>query len=202
MARRKSSQPNEMEVHSNTPAIDVPASTVYQLKITLAGVKPPVWRRVEVADCSLAELHEVIQNVMGWDFSHLYCFEVGKQQYGPDTLDDVDEDDGEIRLSDLVESRTSKFRYTYDFGDNWEHEIKIEKTLAAESKAKYPRCTEGARACPPEDCGGTWGYENFLEAVHDPKHEEHHDMLEWCGGKFDPEAFDVKRVNSALKPRK
>ena len=153
-------------------------------------------------DCSLAELHDVIQNVMGWEFSHLYSFEVGKQQYGdPNMLDGAEGDDGEICLSDLVESRTKKFGYTYDFGDNWEHEIKIEKTLAAESKVRYPRCTEGARACPPEDCGGVWGYENFLAAVRDPQHEEHDDMLEWCGGKFDPEAFDVKRVNKTLKPR-
>ena len=179
------------------------AAAVYELKITLAGVNPPVWRRVEVRDCSLAELHRVIQRAMGWEFSHLYSFEVGKRQYGdPNMLDGAEGDDGDICLSDLVESRTKKFSYTYDFGDDWEHEIKIEKTLAAESKVKYPRCTDGARACPPEDCGGAWGYDSFLAAVRDPKHEQHNDMLEWCGGKFDPEAFDVERVNKALKPRK
>jgi len=178
-------------------------AAVYQLKITLEGVDPPVWRRVEVRDCTLAELHDVIQNAMGWDFSHLYSFQVGKREYGdPSMLDGAEGDDGDICLSDLVESKNKKFSYTYDFGDDWKHEIKIEKTLPVESKAKYPRCTDGARACPPEDCGGAYGYGNFLEAVRDPKHEEHGEMLEWCGGKFDPEAFDVKRVNKALRPRK
>jgi hypothetical protein len=91
-----------------------------------------------------------------------------------------------------------KIGYTYDFGDNWEHTVTIEKTLDAEPTAKYPRCTAGKRACPPEDCGGPWGYGEFLTAISDPQHERHEELLEWIDGEFDPEAFDVNDVNRQL----
>jgi hypothetical protein len=92
-----------------------------------------------------------------------------------------------------------KFTYTYDFGDNWRHVIQVEKVLAAEPGARYPRCVGGKRACPPEDCGGPWGYGDFLEAISNPKHPEHEDMLEWAGDEFDPEAFDLEAVNEELR---
>lgn len=92
-----------------------------------------------------------------------------------------------------------KFTYVYDMGDNWEHTIQIEKTLAAEPKVGYPRCIDGARACPPEDCGGVWGYVDFLNAIQNPRHKEHDEMLEWVGGEFDPEAFDADKVNKQLR---
>jgi hypothetical protein len=102
-------------------------------------------------------------------------------------------------LSQIVKDRYRKFAYVYDMGDRWEHAIQVEKTVAAEPKAKYPRCIGGARACPPEDCGGVWGYEDFLEAIGNPKHKEHYKMLEWVGGEFDPEEFSVETVNGELR---
>jgi len=174
------------------------ADTIYQLKITLQGTKPPVWRRVQTKDCSLSRLHEIIQLAMGWQFSHLYNFEVAGEIYGdPQHLDDV-ESDRKMKLSQIVRAGHSRFTYVYDMGDNWEHTIQIEKTVVTEPKVKYPRCVDGARACPPEDCGGVWGYVDFLKAVQNPRHKEHDEMLEWVGGEFDPEAFDADQVNKQL----
>lgn len=173
---------------------------VYQLKITLAHIKPPIWRRVETKDCSLARLHEIIQVSMGWYFSHLWSFNVGGVEYS-ENLADMDlemEDAGRIKLSQVVQSGTKKIKYVYDFGDSWEHVIQVEKVKDADPRSHYPRCIEGNRACPPEDCGGAWGYESFLEAVQNPKHPEHDELLEWVGGEFDPEAFDLEAVNGAL----
>jgi hypothetical protein len=176
-------------------------ATVYQLKITLADIKPPVWRRVEVKDCALTMLHEIIQVCMGWYGEHLWAFEINGEEYGDDPEGEMDMDMAsarKVKLSRLVQAGVKKFRYVYDFGDNWEHVIEIEKVLEADPKAKYPRCTKGSRACPPEDCGGPWGYAELLEAIRNPKHEQHEDMLEWIGGEFDPEAFDLEAVNEEL----
>jgi len=176
-------------------------TTIYQLKIVLNDVDPPVWRRFQVGDCSLAELHHVIQACMGWSNSHLYAFEVDGVEYSdPEMGDDMDCRDSRSRnLSQLASQGPSSFTYQYDFGDNWEHVVEIEKTLPPEPKAKYPRCIEGEHACPPEDCGGSYGYEEFLEAIRDPHHDEHEEMLEWVGGKFDPEAFDINWVDRELQ---
>src|SRR3954451_3319534 len=105
------------------------------------------------------------------------------------------EDERTVRLSQVVGGGIKTFTYTYDFGDNWEHTIQVEKTPAAEPGVRYPRCLAGKRACPPEDCGGPWGYGDFLEAVRNPEHEQPEDMKEWVGGEFDPEAFDIEAVN-------
>jgi len=175
-------------------------STIYQLKVTLQGTTPPIWRRIQMKDCFLARLHEIIQLAMGWQFSHLYDFEVAGERYGePELGDDAEwESDRKMKLSQVVQAGHRKFVYVYDMGDNWEHTIQIEKIVAAEPKVKYPHCVAGARACPPEDCGGAWGYVDFLEAVQNPKHKEHDEMLEWAGGKFDPEAFDTSEVSRQL----
>jgi hypothetical protein len=175
--------------------------SVYQLKVTLRDVKPPVWRRVEVKDCTLARLHDVIVDSMGWDGMHLHAFEVGGEQYGPidpDGMMEV-EDERKVKLSQVVARGFKKFNYVYDFGDNWDHVVEVEKTLDAEKGARYPRCVAGKRACPPEDCGGPWGYADFLAALRDPDHEAHEDMTEWIGGEFDPEKFDVEAVNKRLR---
>ncbi len=174
---------------------------VYQLKITLDDVHPPVWRRVQVGDCSLAELHNIIQVCMGWGNCHLYAFELDGVEYGdPETAEDSDFcDSGARMLSQIASEGPSRFRYQYDFGDDWEHVVELEKALPPEPKAKYPRCIAGKRACPPDDCGGASGYEDFLEAIRDRHHEEHKEMLEWVGGKFDPEVFDMTRVNRQLQ---
>jgi hypothetical protein len=174
---------------------------IYQLKITLRDIKPPVWRRVQVEDCTLAKLHEVIQTCMGWSNSHLHAFEVGGEQYGepdPDGMMET-EDERRLKLSQVVARGFQKFSYTYDFGDNWEHTIQVEKVLDPEPGVRNPRCIAGKRACPPEDCGGPWGYAEFLEAIQNPGHEQHEEMLEWVGGEFDPEAFDIDAVNEGLR---
>jgi hypothetical protein len=110
------------------------------------------------------------------------------------------EDEEDILISQVAEmGRKVRFTYEYDFGDGWQHEVALEKTLEPEPKVKYPKCVEGARACPPEDCGGIWGYADFLEAIADPKHENHREVKEWVGGKFDPEKFSVEVVNKGLR---
>ncbi len=174
---------------------------VYQLKITLRDIKPPIWRRVQVKDCTLNQLHDIIQTCMGWDGYHLHAFEIGGEQYSepdPDGMMET-EDERKVKLSQLVAGGIKKFTYTYDLGDNWDHVVQVEKTLEAEAGVRYPRCIAGKRACPPEDCGGPWGYPEFLEAIQNPRHERHEELLEWVGGEFDPEAFDPETVNEELR---
>lgn len=180
--------------------------TIYRLKVTLQGTRPPIWRRVEVPDCTLADLHAVVQVAMGWYDCHLHAFRIGRREYSippPKGLGldmDLDmEDSRQITLAQIATSGVKKFHYQYDFGDSWEHTIQIEKTVEREPGAHYPRCVAGKRSCPPEDCGGVWGYADFLEAIADPKHEQHSELLEWAGGEFDPDAFDPEAVNSRMR---
>jgi hypothetical protein len=176
------------------PVTDV----LYQFKITLWGSEPVIWRRIQVQDCTLDELHEHIQTAMGWTNSHLHQFEINGERYGdPELLDDGFEDFdcvGSTRtmLSDVLPKRGKRFVFTYeyDFGDGWEHEVLLEGRPPVEKGKKYPVCLEGERACPPEDVGGVWGYQEFLAAIADPEHEEHETFLEWCGGSFSPAEFD------------
>ncbi len=178
---------------------------VYQLKVALKHIKPPIWRRVQVKDCTLASLHDLIQDVMGWEDYHLHVFEIGGEQYG-DPLqwqDDFGGDpevgnEGKVKVRQLAARGVKAFGYVYDMGDNWEHTIQIEKVLEAEAGVRYPRCIAGKRACPPEDCGGPWGYGDFLEAIQNPAHPRHKELLEWVGDEFDPEAFDIDAVNEEL----
>ena len=152
------------------------SAAVYQLKITLRDSKPPIWRRVQVKDCTLAKLHEIIQVAMGWEFSHLYSFDVNGTNYADldMTGDELDmEDDRKAKLNRLVPGEKFKFGYLYDFGDNWEHEIVVEKILPPEAGKTYPVCVAGKRAGPPEDVGGVWGYHEFIEAMQNPKHPRH-----------------------------
>jgi hypothetical protein len=181
------------------------SAAVYQLKITLNDIRPPVWRRVQTKDVTLARLHEIIQVVMPWDDYHLHLFEVGGERYGDpqqwpkefgDDLDTLDE--RKLKLGQMVADGVRKFTYEYDMGDGWRHTITVEKTLPADRGVKYPRCVDGQRACPPEDCGGPWGYGDFVEAIQNPAHEQHEELLEWVGGEFDPEAFDSDAVNEEL----
>jgi hypothetical protein len=180
--------------------------TVYQLKITLKDIRPPIWRRVLTRDCTLAKLHDIIQAVMGWDDYHLHEFEIGEQRYGDPvqwhsdfiSADPDVANEGKVKLSQLAGQGVKKFRYQYDMGDSWWHTIAVEKTLLAEAGVKYPRCVAGERACPPEDCGGPWGYGDLVDTIQNPKHKRHAELLEWIGGHFDPEAFDLEATNKEL----
>jgi len=175
--------------------------TVYQFKITLLGSKPPIWRRIQVEDCTLDKLHEHIQTAMGWTNSHLHRFEIFEKRYADPKLFDDDFDgfkcigSTKIKMSDITPNAGKRFSFTYvyDFGDGWEHEILFEGSPKKEQGMKYPLCLEGARACPPEDVGGIGGFYEFLEALADPKHEQHNDFIEW-GGDFDPKEFDAEKA--------
>ena len=172
-----------------------------QLKITLEDVRPPVWRRVLVPQTySLPRLHRVFQAVLGWENSHLHAFRVGETVYGePEAdLDDWMQNETRVRLAQIAPDVKSKFLYEYDFGDGWGHTVVVEKILPAEPGQTAARCLAGKRACPPEDCGGPWGYANFLEAIANPNHKEHALMRDWIGGEFDPAAFDLDAVNAEL----
>jgi hypothetical protein len=172
----------------------------YQLKITLQGIDPPVWRRVVVpSEFSLFDLHCVIQLAMGWENCHLHDFTIKRQRYAlpdPEGFDDLP-DESETLLRDIVRPR-NKFVYQYDFGDCWNHVILVEKALD-DAAIPGPICVDGARACPPEDSGGPWGYADKLEALSDPDDEESEDLREWMGADFDPELFDANAVTKELQ---
>ncbi|MFM7055790.1 MAG: plasmid pRiA4b ORF-3 family protein [Planctomycetota bacterium] len=180
---------------------------LFQFRITLRESDPPIWRQIQVRDCTLDKLHEHIQTSMGWTNSHLYEFTIRGKLYGdPVLLDDGFAgceciDSTQTLLSEVLpaKGRQLAFEYTYDFGDNWEHTVLFEGYPPVDPQAEYPLCLEGARACPPEDCGGVWGYENMLEALSNPDHEEHAELLEWTGGGIDSEAFDAKTATQAMK---
>lgn len=177
------------------------SSSIYQLKITLRDSHPPIWRRVLVpGNFSLYKLHQVIQLAMGWQNSHLHQFIVDGKYYGIPSSEDWEPviDERRFTLEQIAPSLKCKFVYEYDFGDSWEHEVVVEKIITPEPSEKYPQCIKGKRACPPEDVGGVWGYETFLEALQDAGHEEYDSYLEWVGGEFDPEAFDLAAINRAL----
>jgi len=181
------------------------SNLLFQFKITLLGTKPPIWRRVQVRDGSLGDLHEHIQTALGWENCHMHQFLIDGVRYGRPTSEDFDfglemENEDTVRLSQIVpkKGRPFRFKYEYDFGDGWEHEVLFEGYPAVEPKTKYPHCLEGARSCPPEDVGGVGGYEEFLEALADPKHEQHDELLEWSG-PFDSEKFDPKEATKHMK---
>jgi hypothetical protein len=178
---------------------------IYQIKVTLKHSKPPIWRRIQVSgDISLGKLHRILQVVMGWSDSHLHQFVMHGVYFGephPDYRDMGWEmrDERRVKLNQIVQGEKSRLRYEYDFGDSWEHELMVEKILRPAPGVFYPVCLKGKRACPPEDVGGVWGYADFLEAIQYPDHPNHEDMLEWIGGEFDPDAFDLEEVNETLR---
>jgi hypothetical protein len=176
---------------------------VYQLKITLVGIKPTIWRRIQISDsATFGALHGAIQGAMGWENCHLHQFQVtnpktgvvdmiGSQEYLED--DDVVEE-SKKKISAYFSLQNKKAYYEYDFGDSWEHTLLLEKVLPVEIGKKYPLCLDGERACPPEDCGGVWGYERLLEIMKEPDHPEYEEQMDWLVGSFDPEAFNPQDV--------
>jgi Plasmid pRiA4b ORF-3-like protein len=177
------------------------ARQIYQLRVSLADVTPVVWRRVQLpGGFTLDRLHRVIQYAMGWQDYHLHSFEVDGVQYGePDPDGELAlRDELDVRL-DAVAAKGSRFLYTYDFGDWWEHEIVVEDVFGAEPDERYPVCVAGERACPPEDVGGAFGYAELLAALEDPAHPRHEPMRSLVGGAFDPGAFEPDRATTLLR---
>ena len=176
---------------------------VYQFKITLKGTEPPIWRRIQIPETyTFWDLHVAIQDAMGWEDYHLHEFEFTDPSTRIKTRIGIpdEESDSEIlpdwkqKIAKWFSLETRQAKYTYDFGDGWKHLVELEKILARDQNTNYPICIDGEKACPPEDCGGVWGYYELLKAIKDPKHERHEELLEWVGGEFDPEHFDVEEI--------
>ncbi len=182
------------------------SAAVYRFKITLKETQPAIWRRIETKDVTLEKLHELIQTSMGWTNSHLQCFNIGDKRYAdPQFMDDAFGDLGEtsyagVRVGDLVSQYGNRLQldYEYDFGDGWQHTIELEEVTEAQPGVRYPRCLDGARACPPEDTGGVWGFVDFVEAITNPDHDQHDEFLEW-NGPFDPAEFDPDKATRQMK---
>jgi hypothetical protein len=179
---------------------------IYQIKVSLRGAKPPIWRRLELpADTSLARLHDILQTAFGWDDSHLHAFETGYGTFGVADRELDHRAEAPVTLEQVAPGIGDRLEYLYDFGDSWTHEIVVEKAVDHQPVA-YPRCTAGRRAAPPEDCGGIWGYAELVEVMSDPGHPEHGDQLDWMGldssADFQPDRFDAAEVTRALTERR
>lgn len=175
--------------------------TLYRLKVTLDGIDPPIWRVLETPDCHLYCLHHLLQAAMGWEDDHLWGFETARGRFGPhrDAFTQTQPAD-KITLAGLVQAGQERFGYLYDFGDSWDHVVEMEAlTVEDADRLRQPRCVGGARACPPENCGGSWGYQELLDILADPNHPEHAERLEWVGGELDAEKFGLAAVNAALE---
>ena len=175
--------------------------SIYQLKIVLHEIEPPIWRILQIkGNASLGKLHDYLQAAMGWKDCHLHEFRIGdkrfrdKYQMYEDKFESDMYDERKYTLEKLLQEGDS-FEYEYDFGDGWDHGILVEKIIPAKEEVYYPICVYGERACPPEDCGGTSGYEELLEVLNDYTHEDHEHFTQWAGEDFDPENFDLKRAN-------
>jgi hypothetical protein len=180
--------------------------TVFQFTVMLLAVKPPIWRRFQVKDCTLDKLHEYLQTVMGWTNSHLHQFKIAGQLYGDPRLMKEHFEEMDYKhstttiLSNLlpIGSERTRFVYEYDFGDSWDHEVLLEGFPQTEAGRQYPVCIEGERACPPENGSGITGYEEFLKIIQNKNHAEREAMLEWDGGWFDPEEFDAGTATKSM----
>lgn len=182
------------------------AKRIYQFKIELYGITPTIWRRIQVPETySFWDLHVAIQDAMGWLDYHLHAFRIQTKRVPmpieigiPDdyaVVGDPETHPGwEIPITDFFNEIGSTADYEYDFGDGWRHKILLEDILLSEKGQKYPKCIAGERACPPEDCGGIYGYSHMLDVLADPSDEEHESMLEWLGGKYDPQKFAPAKV--------
>ena len=187
------------------------SASIYQLKVVLHGTKPPLWRRLQVpGNATLGWLHAALQVAMGWTNSHLHQFRVGELLYSdlrhnfPEFVGDPEIlDENKATLQQVAPRQKETLGYEYDFGDSWEHEITVEKILPSDAAAAtVALCLDGVRACPPEDCGGVWGYANLLKILKNRKHPEHKTMKEWLDRPFEAEAFDVAKANLWLRKLK
>jgi hypothetical protein len=178
---------------------------VHQLKVTLHGIRPPVRRRLQIqSDMTLDKLHAVLQAAFAWENCHMHEFQLGSRRFGRSDVEDGwgepsgTQSESSAMLGQVMRRKGAKLLYLYDFGDSWEHEIVVEDITPADPGVRYPRCLDGRRAAPPEDCGGAWGYAELLQVLGDPTHEEHAERREWLRRGFDPERFDLAAANQAV----
>ncbi|MFQ5844551.1 MAG: plasmid pRiA4b ORF-3 family protein [Planctomycetota bacterium] len=178
-----------------------PIDTVYRIQVSLLDVEPPVHRRLLVdAETPLGELHHLLQAALGWSECHLHRFVAGERSYSdPEFELEEAQDEWEHSLADVAPRVGDEIHYEYDFGDDWRHLLRVEEIRRQPRDDSYPACVDGARACPPEDCGGSFGYEHLLEVLSDPAHEEHQELQEWVGGGFDPDTFDLDETNTRIR---
>lgn len=188
-------------VWRRTKDIERDESHDHVLKITMEGLRPPIWRRIRIgSDATFEHLHHVIQTAFGWTNSHLHQFLTESRIIGIADDEDADprpENEKVTFLGDVLTKPGDSIRYEYDFGDGWSHWVETESHMARIPRASWVECTDGARACPPEDCGGESGYEDLLRALKNPKTDDDREMVEWAGD-YDPEEFSAKDVNRAL----
>lgn len=177
---------------------------IYQFKITLKGITPPIWRRIQVpSNYTFWDLHSAIQDSMGWLDCHLHHFIIVNPKTGKNQFIGIPDDEGttlpgwKAKISSYFMTPKQAAGYEYDFGDGWEHKVELEDILPADPTQTYPLCLKGKRACPPEDCGGIWGYEELLEIIKNPDHDEYKERMEWLGGEFDPERFEPDAITFA-----
>jgi hypothetical protein len=177
-----------------------PSEVIVQIKIRLLGVsKPPVWRRLQLpADTRLDHLHDIIIAAFGWEDCHMHGFTSGHEELGEPDPEPGFNDERRVTLAKLIGGIGDRFRYTYDFGDNWEHEIVVEDLLDADPDSHYPVLVAAKGARPPEDCGGPWGYADLKAILADSSHEQHQEMLDWLGldnsSAFDPNAVTIDQI--------
>jgi len=187
---------------NNTPRA---VEKIFTLRVSLDGSSPEIWRRFQMADnMTLRDLHSALQIVMGWEDCHLHEFEMKGRRYAAPAPDDSlceceDNDERETSLRDVLRRKGQKIKYTYDFGDGWEHTILVEATGSPEEGVHYPVCLGGERACPPEDSGSLWGYYSKLKVPENPNDENYGGIKERMRSDFDPDAFSIDKVNEALK---
>ena len=184
--------------------------SIYSLRVELEEIEPVIYRALLVrGTIGLDLLHAILQVAIGWTNSHLHKFSIGDSEYSDPEFNlnedafegqKLVEDEAIVNLQEVGPQKGFQFGYEYDFGDSWEHRITVADILPDDGTlAGFAECIDGKRACPPEDCGGTGGYADFVETINNPEHEEYESMVEWVGGAFDPETFDIKKVNQFLK---
>ncbi len=175
--------------------------SVHALRVELLHVEPVVWRRcVLPSETKLRKFNRMLETVMGWEGYHLHMFEVAGLRFGqPDEFSTDIIDERQLTLEQLLPGVGSQLQWSYDFGDGWEHVVAVEAIEAPSPDVRYPICTAGERACPPEDCGGVWGYQELRDALADPTHAEHEHLRDWVGAGFDPDAFDQMSVTALLR---
>ena len=177
---------------------------IYRLKIVLEGTSPSVYRTLDIqSEATFNDLHNAIQILFSWYDMHLHEFRTDTVVIGDPMNDEFGDmgiqDENTVTLKDVFHDPKDSIRYIYDFGDDWIHKVTLEKILEAEEKKCYPRCVRGKRCAPPEDVGGVWGFEEFKEAINDPRHEAHEQWREWYEDDFDPDWFSLGEINKQLQ---